>query len=683
MTNADKLPTNDSNAIKKRKRGVGSGNLDYTVLDVDAQNLHRATLKDVQAIPSASPVFEKSSRQQAAYSPPTPSSLDHPSPWKANASTPGGHWYPNMSQSPGKPPEKLEIATPKDIEESFSDCIRSPIVNLTMNQNQLAKSPFSDKVGVSVQGSSLPISSWNGLPYDVNPSRNDNGLEQIRRETKQTRFDQQVSPLMGQSNQYVSCSRSYGSMERKARLQHPISDSRVASESLHQTRCDQLGISRGISQVSQILIDLTEPEEDDSRLGVGKTLRSPCNPIPKQVRRFGDSSDADPMSLKPGFKIGTPNLEQDSSIMQHETHISGVANQKNPISECTPASVSVLAGSFSMASALENYICLRKENNSQPKRTLSHYFPVIKPLVVDDRCKDDKTEISRAIKNVEPHTAILSMAKPQYIIPIGHRYFVVSTCFLGNRKLACRIQRLYPGAEFIERDHGPSASQFHHCANPASQLIDNTSDEADITISPGTGLILTTLQKIRQCSLPGQAVRLVVRERVAEVAPRYERLLILVGKDNILEYAANEGGNVAPFEVDSDYEVVTDFIGFCSSLKYNVQAMFIAGKEEQLAEWIVALMVKHAGDDTGVKLISEETTWELFLCRAGFNSFAAQAILGILPEQSAAAKGSTADNIGLVAFLKMSVEERVERFEEMFGGSELLKRVSSQLDARW
>lgn len=588
-----------------------------------------------------------------------------------------------MSQSSREPAEKLEIATPKDIEESFGDCMGSPIVNLTMNQYKLAKSTFSDKVGVSIQGSSHPISSRNGLPYNVDPTHDDNGLEKIRRETKQIKFDQQVSSLTMQSNQYVSYSRPYGSMERGAGLQHPISDTRVGSESLHHTRCDQLGISRGTSQASQILIDLTEPEEDDSQLGVSKTFRSPSNPVPKQVPGFEYSSDADPTSLKPGFKKGISNFDQDSSLMQHETNISGVTNQENSISGCTPASGGLLAGSFSMPYSLQNYIYLRKEKNSKPQRTLSHYFPVIKPLVGDNTCKDDKTEISRPIKNVESHTAILSIAKPQYTTPTGHRYFVVSTRFLGNRKLACRIQRLYPGAEFIERDHWPSASRSHHCADSASRLIDNNSDEADITISPGTGIILTTLQKIRQCSLPGQAVRLIVRERVAEVAPRYERLLILVGKDNILEYATNESDNVAPFEVDSDYEAVTDFIGFCSSLKYEVQAMFIAGKEEQLAEWIVALMVKHAGDDVGIKLISEETRWELFLRRAGFNSFAAQAILGIPPEPSAAARVSTAENVGLVAFLKMSVEERIARFEEMFGGSELLKRVSSQLDARW
>lgn len=680
MINADRSPTNnDFKSIKKRKRGASPGNLDCSILNVDAQSIYRPSLKDIQSIPSTPRRHGKSVRPQAANGLLTPSSLDHSSPRAALASPSVDYWYPNMSQSSGKPSENLEIATPKDVEEMYSDCTELPNSDLMPNQNLLTKIILSDQVGLPVQSSSLPISSRIRLPYDVSSRHDDIGHERVQRETKKMKFDQQVSPLMGRSIQ------SSASIEGSAGLQSPISAARVASRTSPQTGCVQFGVSRGTSRFSPILIDLDESEEDDPQLSVDKTSRSLSHSIPKQMPKLADSFDKNSVRVKPSCDETIPNFEQDSSHTQHGVVTTGVTDNKNPISGSILASDGVLAGSSSMKCVLQNYIGLRKGNNPKPERTTSHYFPVIKPLVVDDRSKENRTETCRPIENVKSHISIPSMTKPQYIIPAGHRYFVVSTSFLRNRKLACGVQRLYPEAEFIERDfalHEPSASPFQNHRGPALLSTDKSPDEADITISPGVGIMLTTLQKIRQCSLPGQAIRFVVRERVARVAPRYEKLLILVSKDSVADYLINEGGSVVPHEVDSDYEAMTDFIGFCSSLTYDTQATFMDGREEQLADWIVAMMAKHSEIDLGIKLISEETTGELFLRRAGFNSFAAQAILGESIEQITAAGVSTAGNAGLSAFLKMSVEKRVKRFQKMFGGSELLKRVSSQLEAR-
>lgn len=688
VINADKLPiSNDFKGIKKRKRGESPGNEDCLIMNVDAQSAYHTPMKDIKSIPSTPRVLGKFAQHQAANGLLTPSSLGHSSPWKDYASPPVDvdHWYSNMSQSSGKPSVYLEIATPKDIEEIFSDCTGSPILELVQNPDLSINTSLSDRVRVPAQSSPLPNFSQIGLPYDVRPSDVDNSLEKVRRETKKPKLDQGFLPLMEPSNQCISRHHSSASIDGRAGLQNPISAVRRASETSPQTGGIQFGVSKGTSQSSPILIDLTESEEDDRQIRVGKTFRSLNNPIPKQMPELADGFDADFVWVKPGCEKAIANFKQDSSFTQNEAHIGGFTAHQNFFSGSTPASNGVLAEGSSMAYALQNYMRLRKEDNSKTERTISHYFPVIKPLVVDDRKKDDKSETSQPVKNVESHTAIPSMPKPQYVIPAGHRYFVVSTSVLRNRKLARRIQRLYPGAEFIERDftlHGPSLNLLQRYPGPASLSTDNNYDEADITISPGIGIMLTTLQKIRQCSLPGQAVRFIVRERVTRVAPRYERLLILVSKDNMIDYSTNENSDVAPREIDSDYKTASDFMGFCASLKYDIQAMFIAGKEEQLTEWIVAMMAKHSGVDFGIKLISEETKWELFLRTAGFNSFAAQAILGECTGQITAAGGSTAATSRLSDFLKMSVEKRVERFEKMFGGSELLKRVSSQLEAR-
>lgn len=680
--NNKKLPIeNDSNTIKKRKRGLKLGNLNYAALDVVAQRHHLASLKDIQAVPSTPPIFRKTLRHQATDGPLTPSSLDQSSSRKANVSSPVDLWSPNISQPSRKLAERLEMGSPENIKELSDNCTGSPALKPMMNQNQSIKTTHLDQAGMPGRDSVR-----NGLPYDGSPGHDNNGLKQLQRGTKATKFDQQFSPIMGQTTQCITWNRFLGSMEGRAGLENPDSDTTAKSKSLLQSGYVHFGVSRGTSEFSKVLIDLTESDEDDHQLRVGKQFRSPSDPVQKQVPELKLWSNTDPTWVKQGCKNLNPDSEQDLFHIQQEADMGGVAHQKNSSSGSRLVSDGVLSGRFSMSCALQNYICLRKERNSTSGRTLSHYFPVIKPSVVENVSKDDKSENFRSVENLESHIKIPSIPKPQYIIPKGCRYSVVSTCFLRNRKLACRIQRLYPGAEFIERDfalHEPSASGFQHFPNPNSQSINNSFDEADMTISPGTGIILTTLQKIRQCSLPGQAVRLIVRERIARVAPRYERLLILVSKDNFIDDPTNESGNVAPHEVDGDYKAAVDFIGFCSSLKQDTQAMFIAGKEEQLAEWIVAMMVKYAGVDLGIKLSSEITTWELFLRRAGFNSFAAQAVLGELDGQSTGATVSIAGDVGLTTFLEMSVEKRVERFEKIFGGSELLKRVSRQLDAQW
>lgn len=681
MENADKSPIeNDSNAIKKRKRGATSEDSNCAVLAVAAQSHPCASLKDIRTIPSTPPVFGNRLRTQVYDIPLTPLSLDQPSSRKAKAYSPGENWYSSISQPFKKPSEILEMTSPKDMEDLCGDCMGSPAPKHMMHQEQLIKATLSNKVGMPDQGFSPPTPPRDVLPFNVSPSQDFNSLEQIQRETKQTKFDQHFSPMGGPNQRIASCNQVSGSVKGRAGLQKHIPDTIEASESLLQTECIEFRIPERMPEFPQVLIDLTELEDDDYQLDINKKPTSPSDPVQQGVTEL--KSYIDPTWLKQGCEKEYLNSKQDPSHTRHETDISGVAHQNNPCPGSKLASDGALAGNFSMALALQNYMCLRKESTSNPERKSSRYFPVIKPSVIDDMGKNDRSENSRSIKKVESDT-VIPLMKPQYIIPTGRRYFIVSTNFLRNRKLACRIQRLYPGAEFIERDfalHKPSTSAFQHCPYPTSESMDCSLDEADMTISPGTGIILTTLQKIRQCSLPGQAVRLIVRERVARVAPRYERLLVLVSKDDMIDYSAN---NVAAHGIESDYKAAAEFVGFCSSLYQDTQAMLIAGKEEQLAEWIVAMMVKHAGVDLGTKLVSEETTWEIFLRRAGFNCFAAQAILSKLNGQSADANISTAGDVGLTAFLKMSVEKRVESFEEIFGGSALMKRVSSQLDARW
>ncbi len=91
-------------------------------------------------------------------------------------------------------------------------------------------------------------------------------------------------------------------------------------------------------------------------------------------------------------------------------------------------------------------------------------------------------------------------------------------------------------------------------------------------------------------------------------------------------------------------------------------------------------------------LLQEETSWEVFLRRAGLNAFAAQEILLALKPPTDGDVGGNRKMVGgdggdgefgLVAFVRMGMEERIRRFEHLLGGRRVLGRVSGRLDVVW
>ena len=269
------------------------------------------------------------------------------------------------------------------------------------------------------------------------------------------------------------------------------------------------------------------------------------------------------------------------------------------------------------------------------------------------------------------------------MIPGERRVFIVSATFLKNRKLVRQIQEIFPSAELIEREW--SLNHTDRSVLRASEqgssmaLLGAMADEADVVVSPSTGLIWTTLQKVKQQALPGQAPRSMIRERVRQVAPKYERLVVLIS-----DYHQPDGDDQSHLSSGldpGDCEAIAHFTAFCSDLEDETQVIFIAGGGMELSRWIVILMIKYCVSDPNIRLIQEETSWEIFLRRTGMNAFAAQAILGELNEKSM--ESSRSSDFGLTAFVKMSERERFARFEGMLGGRKLLSRINNIFDWRW
>lgn len=253
--------------------------------------------------------------------------------------------------------------------------------------------------------------------------------------------------------------------------------------------------------------------------------------------------------------------------------------------------------------------------------------------------------------------------------------FILSSSLLTRRRLLRQIECLYPAAQFIEREFSGALSN----GNTENQ------GEADLILSPSAGLLLSSLQQIKQKALPGHIQHGGIRERIATLADRYEQLVVLVseGRSTSLEGSENADRNLD----DRDCKALSSLITFATPLDSDVRVLYVTGGEETLASWSVSCMRRYGIDGSEIKLVPDETLWEVFLRRAGMNAFAAQAVLIALKEPS-----PDSDNVldkiesggyGLPAFVRMRPEERTRRFAAMLGGSRLLTRVSRVIDGGW
>lgn len=282
-----------------------------------------------------------------------------------------------------------------------------------------------------------------------------------------------------------------------------------------------------------------------------------------------------------------------------------------------------------------------------------------------------------------PSKPKLEIPAPQITISKARLPIVVSSAIMANRPFLRKLQQHLPTLAMIERESTSPNTKYLPNSIPARE-------EADLTLSTSTGLLLTTLQKLKQKSLPGQETSFIgIREQFARVAPRYERLIILVSEGS---HSAGEPQTHIRTLDARDAAAIADFIGYFSRLEETeVQVSYIPGGEEDLVKWIAAAVTRWAPCLQGFNLLDEETVWENFLRKAGMNAFAAQVVLDQLKTDSSQIGGDEEmgmrsegfERQGLAAFVRMGVEERVQRFGALIGGEGMLRRVSMAVDGSW
>lgn len=266
------------------------------------------------------------------------------------------------------------------------------------------------------------------------------------------------------------------------------------------------------------------------------------------------------------------------------------------------------------------------------------------------------------------------------VVSIDHAAsIIVSSALLTRRDLIRTVQSILSTIEMIERALLPNAG-------PTTSA---DAYEADITISPTTGVLITTIQKLKQRPLPGQVAFFGVQERISSVSARYARLIVLVSEGQ--QPPGGNNGTSITAELDQrDCEALTDLSGLSTQLTAELEVVYVPGDEAEVGMWIAALLSQHLRTPQAATLLPDETMWERFLRRAGMNAFAAQAVLAALKQPDARSEGSApgmgdtnTDQYGLAASVQMLADRRTERLDTVVNSRDIIQRVSNAIEGAW
>jgi hypothetical protein len=338
----------------------------------------------------------------------------------------------------------------------------------------------------------------------------------------------------------------------------------------------------------RILDELEGSEDELEQADIEEKPKDMDGLIRKRRRELADEEAMQKRRLTVGperseiFDAVIPVNQEPETLKALATH-SKEKNKNNSL---------IFGSTFSASAALSNFMQSMGQMSQKP---VIHARKKTGPSVLASSESNGViiTNIPPTLSTVERRPSQLpvlaSLASP--LIPNNPpiRYFIFSSTLLQSQRSLIRlIGRSYSAANYIERDFSSTP----------------TAPEADILLCASTGLVLTTLQKIKQRALPGQGTKISgLFERLASLSVRYERIVLLVSEGS----AASDVTRVLDYR---DCEALAEFMGYASSLKVDVQVTFVPSGEEELAKWVVGYMLQYGMQDAqgeGVHLLQDET----------------------------------------------------------------------------
>ncbi|KAI6357907.1 hypothetical protein MCOR25_007517 [Pyricularia grisea] len=312
-----------------------------------------------------------------------------------------------------------------------------------------------------------------------------------------------------------------------------------------------------------------------------------------------------------------------------------------------------------------------------------------KPLNIPKENRFDEYDARLPIKNSQqlakgtsgdvPSNVVKPAPLPRIELPDFPLKLVVSISL--PRDLVRLLETLLPGVELIERDYNAyNYSTWAAGTSAPSTIISSLGEEADITLSPGVGIILTATVHVRQGPLQGCDGDNILQRQVRKACRRYERLVILVSDKSLDD-------TILPM-APADELAFAEFQAFALGLQdiADVSVFWVGGGLNCLAKWVASLATECASLETAPfyrLLCQSESHWELFFRRAGMNTFAAQMVCGLLQNPYGTEAAKLFGGSGIAAFVKMSANERAQRYMSVLGGRRVLDRVSEVVDQNW
>ena len=203
----------------------------------------------------------------------------------------------------------------------------------------------------------------------------------------------------------------------------------------------------------------------------------------------------------------------------------------------------------------------------------------------------------------------MTMPSPDISLSSNRQSFILSLPIFKQHQLIRDIREHLPHAHLVERIFN---SDIALLTEQRVMAQNDVTSEADIILSPGTGLIWTSLQKIKQRSLPGQKSQSPIKERLRILSAKYEQIIFLISKNT----TSNRDIEGCQLLDESDCNALADIHGFGAQLDCHLTVYYVPGQGADLIKWILAVMGKHGKHNEGsVNLLEDESLVIFFAIR--------------------------------------------------------------------
>ncbi|KAI5302126.1 hypothetical protein KEM56_001017 [Ascosphaera pollenicola] len=384
-----------------------------------------------------------------------------------------------------------------------------------------------------------------------------------------------------------------------------------------------------------------------------------------------------------------------------------VSGQPNPV---PPESSSF---QFSAGDSLASFMALRGRKPQTSKHEILH--SVNKPNQIDINSRSHLQSNQSSFP--EKKTITIPIPAPPNIPPPNQPLtLILSTALLKtHRHLIQDLELLPQSCHLIFRDYEDDHPRMpaHSADAPAPDM-----QEADIILSPKTGIIISSLQETMHRYLPGHTPKhnfastlgntkpldSPLKTKVAMAAARYEKLYVLIchtpsKTETVPSFSSSASGSTPEHPSEGcnnklvlderSHRAITTFSSFCAAFSphTSVTPVIVSpASARMMTDWVVGLANKSHKNmpwSLGEDLPLGSSQYEMVLRKAGLNTFAALFVLwwndDIKMINPVDQRQRTSEANMLARFVTMSSFERQEKFGDMLGRG-LLKRAERAIE---